>query len=217
MVFYRTFVLIVLVCIGSLGIAQEQTSNDHELWAGITLKYKLNKRLAFSLEQQVRMHENFSSVRSNFFEFGGRYRWNKYFYTRLYYRYTLRTDVRNIGRYTADFGMQQKIKKAKIKISYRARFQHATVEFTMQPATYLRNKVKLEYYRWKKILPFVSFENFYKFNNHQEFRGNRVIAGLEFPLGDSFDVKAFAGMDFELNTQLPRQRNLFGVLFIYTL
>lgn len=196
--------------------SQDLNTRDNELWTGISLKYKLNKKVQFSLDQQVRMSQNMRAVRSNFFEFGARYKWNKYLSTKFQYRYTIRNDQRNVNRYTLDNTFKWKWKKADLKFAYRNRIQHAKVVYTGQPFTYLRNRVRLSYYGFKKIEPFVSYENFFKLIDHNEFRGNRYVAGADIRLKKELDLTLMYGVDQEINTKNPSSRNIFSAVITYT-
>jgi hypothetical protein len=208
--------LFFLISSSSL-LAQEETARDNEVWSGFSLKYKFNKKIQFGAQQQIRINNNLASIRSNLFEFGARYKWNKHFSTKLQYRYTFRSNQRDVNRYSLDLMAKWRIKRINVGFSYRPRLQHSTVTYTFQPATYIRNKIKLEYDKWKKITPFASYENFYKLNEHNEFRGNRYIIGLDISIDKKLELKVFYGRDQEINTKNGVDRNLFGALLAYTI
>ncbi|MCR9174172.1 MAG: DUF2490 domain-containing protein [bacterium] len=206
----------VLLLIPILGWSQDLNTRDNELWTGISLRYELNKKIEFGMDQQVRMSQNLQAVRSNFFEFGAKYEWNKYVSSKLQYRYTIRNDQRNVNRYTLDLNAKWKWKSVDLKFKYRSRFQHAMVVYTGQPFTYFRNRLELSYYGFKKWEPFISYENFYKLNQHHEFRGNRYLIGCEVKLNKELDLSLIYGVDQEVNTKNPDSRNIFSAVLTYS-
>lgn len=213
----RKFILVFIMAFCAIqSTAQEEVQRDNELWTGFSAKYKLSKKIQFGLEQQVRINDNLRNLKSNFFELGARYKWNKHFSVKFQYRYTLRTDLRNVNRYSLDVKAKWKIKPLKLHFTYRPRFQHSAVVYTLQPASYFRNKLTLEFEGWKKITPFASYENFYKLNEHNEFRGNRYIIGMNAKLGKQLDLKAFYGIDQEINKSQPSRRNIVALLLSYS-
>ncbi|MDB3907290.1 DUF2490 domain-containing protein [Crocinitomicaceae bacterium] len=196
--------------------SQDLNTRGNELWTGISIKYKLNKKLQFNLDQQVRMSQNMQAIRSSFFEFGARYKWNKYVSTKVQYRYTIRNEQRNVNRFTVDAIAKWKWKSADLKFSYRTRFQHAMVVYTGQPFTYLRNRLRMSYYGFKRLEPFLSYENFFKFNFHNEFRGNRYVLGCDVKLNKQMDLTLIYGIDQEMNTKNPTSRNIFSAVLSYS-
>lgn len=207
--------LLLFFLAGFQSWGQETIERDNELWSGISLRYKLNKKIQFGLDQQVRMSQNMNAIRSSLFEFSARYRFNKHFSLKGQYRYTIRNGNRNVNRFTMDANLKWKWKKADLTFEYRARFQHSMVVFTGEPASYFRNRPKLSYYGFKKIEPFISYENFYKFNQHNEFRGHRYLLGVDIKLNKDLDLTLSYGIDQETNTKSPNSRNLFVAVLKY--
>ena len=65
------FILLINLSFSSTLFGQsneELTTND--FWTGISFKHKLNKKIAFNLDNQVRITNNLNEIRSTFFEFG---------------------------------------------------------------------------------------------------------------------------------------------------
>lgn len=218
MVFFKYLlnVICLILVFSFIGFGQTtENPRDNELWTGITLKYKLNKKWQFDLEQQARIHQNFQAIRSNFFELGAQYKWNKFISTKLQYRYTFRNEQRNVNRFTLDNNVKWKWKKPDLKFDYRLRAQHAMVVFTGQSFTYLRNRISVSYYGFKKIEPFLSYESFYKFIDHNEFRGNRYLLGCDVQINKKLDLTLMLGIDQEINTKNPDSRNIYGITLSY--
>lgn len=185
-------------------------SND--FWTGVSLKYKLNKKVAFSIDQQVRVTDNLNEIRSIFFEFGLKYKFNKHFSTRVQHRYTIRNQERHVNRFSLDGTAKWKIKPAKLELSYRLRFQHAMITFTKEPETFLRNRLQLRYEVFKKMKLFARYESFYQFNDKSRFRRNLYAAGIELQVNKKLDLSLFYRMDKKINTKNPETRNIIACL-----
>ncbi len=202
--------------LGVFGQLNEDSTHTNDFWTGISFKYKLNKKIAFNLGQQARITDNLNLIQSNLFDFAVKYKWNKYLSTRVQYRYTIRNNERHTNRYILDANAKWNIKPAKIEFSYRMRLQHSMVTFTKEPSSFLRNRIRVRYTLSKKIKPFISYENFYKFNDSQEFRGNRYTAGLIVRLNKQLEATIWYKYDQEINTKNPMTRNIVGVFMSYT-
>lgn len=207
--------LVVLVQLGSMSdvfCQTEEVSRVNDFWTGISFKHKLNKKIAFNLDNQVRITNNLNEIRSTFFEFGIKYKFNKHFSTRAQYRYTIRNKERHVNRYSLDFNGRWNIKPAKIELSYRFRFQHGIVTFTGEPSTFLRNRIQVKYKLSKRIKLFVRYESFYQFNDKNRFRQNLYAGGVTLKVSKQLDFSAFYRMDQKINTKNPERRNVVALL-----
>ena len=207
--------LLVLVQLGSMSdvfCQTEEVSRVNEFWTGASLKYKLNKKVAFNLDQQVRITNNLNEIRSTFFEFGVKYKFNKHFSTRFQHRYTIRNMERHVNRFSLDGTGKFNIKPANLELSYRLRFQHAMVTFTDEPETFLRNRVQIRYkaFKWMKL--FARYESFYQFNDKTRFRRNLYAAGIDLKVNKKLDVSLFYRLDQKINTNNPERRNIIACL-----
>ncbi|MDG1331805.1 MAG: DUF2490 domain-containing protein [Crocinitomicaceae bacterium] len=191
---------------------ESEVTISNDFWTGASLKYKLNKKIAFSVDQQVRMTDNLNRIRSTFFEFGASYKFNKHFSTRAQYRYTMPNQQRHVNRLTLDGTVKWKIKPTKFELSYRFRFQHGVVTFTKEPETYIRNRFQIKYKVWKKMKLFARYESFYRLNDKMRFRRNLCAGGIEFELNKKLDLSFFYRMDQKINTKNPERRNIIAVL-----
>jgi hypothetical protein len=207
--------LLVLVQLGSMSdvfCQTEEVSRVNEFWTGASLKYKLNKKVAFNLDQQVRITNNLNEIRSTFFEFGVKYKFNKHFSTRFQHRYTIRNMERHVNRFSLDGTGKFNIKPANLELSYRLRLQHAMVTFTDEPETFLRNRVQIRYkaFKWMKL--FARYESFYQFNDKTRFRRNLYAAGIDLKVNKKLDVSLFYRLDQKINTNNPERRNIIACL-----
>jgi hypothetical protein len=194
------------------GQVSEELLTTNDFWTGFSIKHKLNKKVAFNLDQQVRITDDLNEIRSTFFEFGTKYKFNKYFSTRAQYRYTIRNKERHVNRITVDFNGKWKIKPTKLELTFRFRLQHAIVTYTKEPATFIRNRIQARYTFWKKLKLFAAYESFYQFNDKNRFRKNLFAAGLIVPINKKLDLSVFYRLDQKINTKNPERTNIVAVL-----
>lgn len=191
-------------------------STDNELWAGYTLRFKLNKKLRFDLEQQTRTNDNFGGLKSAFVETGVKYRIKKWISLKPQWRYTIVANGRNRSRLSLDANLKWEFKKLKLTPKYRMRFQNTTVSYTGEFITILRNQLTLGY-NWTKLVdPYVEYENFYRFNFKNETRVHRYTAGLEWKLNKKAALKTVYQVDQEVNVSAPDRQNIVAILFGYS-
>ena len=201
------------------GKAQDEVTNSstNELWTGITLKHKLNKKFDFALKQQVRVTDNLSYVRTNFFEVAAKYKINKILSTKAHYRYTIRSGERNAHRYSLDGNIKWKLKPSKFTFKYRMRFQYSAVEFTGQPFTVLRNKFGFDYAVSKTFKPYLSYESFYRFDETNEFKVNRYTLGFNWAIDKRMELDIFYRVDQEINSKNLQRQNVLALLLTYNI
>ena len=213
-------VFIILLLLGFNLKSQDliyDESNVSEVWSGFTLKKKLSKKLTLNLDDQIRINAGIKEVRVNFMEVGLKYKVYKNLSVKVQYRYSLRTNLRNTKRISFDVSNKWKIKRLKLELKYRARFQNAIVEYTGQNITYGRNQFSISYKINKKWSPYTSYESFFKFNDNKEFRSNRYNLGIEYTVNKRLSWNGFIQYDQELNVKNPVSRSVIGVLLVYKL
>ena len=215
----KTAFFILLINLGFaptlFGQSEGELTTTNDFWTGISIKHKLNKKIAFNLDQQVRITDDLNEIRSTFFEFGVKYKFNKHFSTRAQYRYTIRNKERHVNRVTVDFNGKWSIKPAKLELTYRFRLQHAVVTFTKEPSSFIRNRIQARYALSKKLKLFAAYESFYQFNDKNRFRQNLYAAGLIFEIKKKVDLSVFYRLDQKINTKNPENTNIVAVLLSF--
>ncbi|UTW66347.1 DUF2490 domain-containing protein [bacterium SCSIO 12643] len=196
------------------GYGQERRtrSADNEVWVGFTLKKQVSDRVTLSLDQQTRTMDNLEGIRANFLELGMKYELSKHFAVKGQYRYTIRNNSKNTERLSLDLSTKWKYKPAKLTFKYRLRFQNSVVEYTGQNITYLRNRFTMQYKISKKWQTYVEYESFFKFNQKNEFRGNRYTLGAKYRISKQMNINAFYQIDQEINVKHAFRENIFGVI-----
>ena len=72
--------------------AQDEDLTDWESWNSIGVKYKLNKKWSFSLEEHLRLKEDISEISRYFTQLGAQYKINKHFKVGAAARYISKND-----------------------------------------------------------------------------------------------------------------------------
>lgn len=215
----QLFFIGLILAIAFSGYSQElrrKTSNN-EIWIGFTLKKQVSDRITLNLDQQTRTMNNVEGIRTNFLELGMKYELSKHFAVKGQYRYTIRNLMRNTTRLSLDLAAKWKYKPANLTFKYRLRFQNASVRYTGESLAYLRNRFTLQYKVSKKWLAYTEYESFFRFNQRNEFRGNRFTLGARYRVSKEMYVNAFYQIDQEINVKDPFKENIFGVVLQWEL
>jgi len=189
--------------------------NDIRLWTGGTVKFEFTKDLRLEVEQQYRISDTISNYESSFTEFGVRYEFNDWLDAKGQYRYTSEIMDRNTQRWSLDISAKYEIDDFPVDLEYRFRVTDSRVDFTGEKDTYVRNRFGLDWNMSKLVDPFFEYENFYKFNEHMEFRVNRFTLGLEWKLSDESDFETYYRVEDEFNTSVPEMQHIIGIMIDY--
>lgn len=212
----RLFLIVLLFISFSTAQAQDDLV-DTEFWTGATAKMKVNKKLKVELEQQLRLRDTASTLKSTFSELSLRWTLNKYFKLKGSYRYTVRYGEwqRNRNRISAFLYFKYEDKKIPISFQYRLGFQNDSEVWTGQLITFARNRVKFKYTGHEWITPFLAYESFYRFNNRNEFRTDRYTGGISWQFTKQIEVNGFYRLEKEKNVDEPETQHIGGLMLIY--
>ena len=203
--------------ISGFGQESEKLLNENEAWVGFTLKKEVSDRVVLSFDQQTRTMDDLNGIRAHLLELGLKYKLSKHFSLKGQYRYTLRNNMKNTDRISLDLTTKWKYKPAKLTFKYRVRFQNTVVSYTDQNITYLRNRLSLQYKISKKWNIYTEYESFFKFNEKNEFRGNRYSFGAKYKVTKRIVLNAFYQLDQEINVKSPSRQNVYGLLLQWNL
>jgi predicted porin len=201
------------------GFAQESNKfhNNNEVWIGFTLKKEVSNHVTLSFDQQTRTMDNLQGIRANLLELGLKYELSKHFSVKGQYRYTFRNNMKNTKRISLDISTKWKYKPAKLTFKYRLRLQNTVVSYTRQNLTLARSRFSLQYKISKKWGIYTEYESFFRFNEKNEFRGNRYTVGTKYKLTKQMELNAFYQVDQEINVKSPVQQNIYGLLLQWNL
>jgi Protein of unknown function (DUF2490) len=166
---FRNILLLAFLIVSAPGFAQIGTS----LWSNVGVKKKIAKKFSAEVSLTSRQPENASYLQTYFFDGTLAFKANKIFDISLAYRNIHRKKnaealFKKRHRYYADLGASKKI--AKIKLSNRVRYQHQfkdnDIETTFD-ASYIRDKIEIEYEIKKNWDAYASLDFFYAIQDKQ--------------------------------------------------
>ncbi len=226
-----TFVLLAIVLCPLSTLAQNgtyETIRDLESWTSAKLKYKHSKKLDFSLEQQLRLKDDASTVDQYFTEFTVGYDILKPLNLTLGARYAKEND--NVGkiqgyethfRWNTDLTYKHSIERFDVK--YRLRYQNKdelnVTELEGDTATQTaRLKIGMDYnIRDWKFDPNLSAEIFNRLSNSEGFNRIRLTLGTSYAFKKAGELGAFYRYEKQLKAENPKTTNIIGIKYQYTL
>jgi long-subunit fatty acid transport protein len=207
--------------------SQNDDTKDLENWSSIRLKYKLNKKWSFELEEQLRLDEDISEVSGYFTQLSTEYTLMKNFKIGGALRFVRINDnegkiqgYENHLRFHFDASYKHKINDVSLK--YRLRYQNrnelAVDDYANQK---LRLKVGIEYNikNWK-LDPKFSAEIFNQIGQEEENNGlkkYRLTLGTDYNLKNIGTIGLFYRIEQELNETIPKTINIIGLKYTYTI
>ncbi len=220
-------ILVLVTFIVSTGYSQTNT-NDFSTWFSAGLKYKLNKKWAFSVQEHLRLKENASTTDSYFTQLGATYSLTKRFDVAVSYRYIKLHDntgaVQGYDDYSKlqfDFSYGHKIQDFSLK--YRLRYQTKNqlgVADNSKNQTRFKAAVGYNIKGWK-LDPKISAEIFNRMgaknSSKNGFKKYRLTFGTSYTTKDIGKFGVFYRIEKEINTINPAINNILGFKYSYTI
>lgn len=183
----RLTIYLLLALMGAATGLHAQVQKDAQLWKGLVLqKTFLDNRIQLSLNEEVRLRNNMSEVRTSFTDVSLYYKLHKRWAAGLGYRYSVKPDL-NGHRLYGDLVWKPKI-KGPLGLTIRTRVQH---DFDrLDQGTTLRPRLWLDYNLPKtKLEPYVGAEPFFRLDEAANFDQFRLYAGLKYPLRKKVELR----------------------------
>ena len=197
--------------------------SDFKLWNSIGLKYKVNSKLSFGLEEQLRLKENISAVDNYFTEFNAEYAILKPLEVSAAYRFTQSNDNKgkiqgyeNLYRY--NFDVSYKIELGRGDLKTRLRYQNGN-EFNLMEDSEEEFRLLTRYaynFRKWKLDPEFAVELFNEANT-KEINKLRLTIGTSYNLKDYGEVSLFYRDQRSLNEIEPNISHIIGLGYSYTI
>lgn len=212
----------------NMSYAQEDTS-DWASWNTIGLKYKLNKKWSFGLEEQLRLKEDISVIDEFFTQMTASYKILKNFKLGAGVRYIRENDNQgNIQGYENHFRFNldaiYKHKLDRFSLGYRLRYQNKNeLGVSSDEGDYanqnirLKTSIKYNVKNWS-LDPKFSAEIFNRFQEGKDngFNKYRVTLGTDYEIKNFGEIGLFYRFEKELNVDVPEKTNIIGLKYTYT-
>lgn len=223
--FNKQILLLLLLIAFTTGFSQTVDTNDFESWSAINLKYKLNKKWSFDLEEQLRLKENISEISNYFTELNTTYSVSKKFKLGAGVRYIKNNDnvgknqgYENYFRFHLDASYKHKINDFTLK--YRLRYQNKNeLGVDDYDNQHIRFKTAIGYnFKNWKLDPKFSAEIFNHIEKGEEngFDKYRLTLGTQYKFKNMGSIDLFYRIEKELNKTIPKTTNIIGLKYSYT-
>lgn len=204
------------------------TIRDLEAWSSAQVKYKVNKKLDFAFEEQLRLKDNATNVDQYFSELTVNYNLSKKINLGVGTRYVKVND--NVGkkqgyethyRWNADVGYNHEINKLDLK--YRLSYQSRNDRYiSAADGDNIRNTLRFKIssgYNIKnwKFDPKLSAEFFNVLNNNEGLNRVRYTLGTDYNFKNAGELGAYFRMEKELTGVFRKTINIMGIQYIYTI
>ncbi len=210
----KYFLVFLGVAVLTFSSASCQIS-DNQLWTGATLKFRMNKKLRFDIEEQMRFNNDISRLNVTLTEGSILYDLTKRISLKGTFRYVFDPYSHNFYRYSCDFAYDWSKKGFPFDFKYRLRFQRLIEEHTRESESYFRNKFSADYNLSKLVDPFIAYESYFRLSYINRFTVNRYIAGLEWRLFRNVDLETFFMYEDEFGEKNPEINKVFGLGLSY--
>lgn len=203
------FVLLVLLFGCGLSAVHAQVQKDAQLWKGLVLqKTFMHNRLQLSLNEEVRLRNNMSTLRNSFTDMSLHYKLLKRLAVGAGYRYSIKPDI-NSHRVYGDVTWRPKL-KGRFGMVLRTRLQHdfdrLDTDLTLRPRLwfdYNLPKTKLE--------PYVAVEPFFRVDEGWNIDHLRFYGGLKYPLRKKVELRCGYILAQDIDGAAREQSHVFMV------
>lgn len=230
---YKWFskVLVLVFFLSANNLFSQSDDSDLESWTSLGIKYKLNKKWSFDLEEQLRLKENISEIDEYFTEVNAKYAISKSVKIGGGARFIKEND--NNGaiqgyedkfRFHFDLTYKHLLKK-KLSVKYRLRYQNKNeLGISKENGDFASEHFRIkttflyDFKKWK-LDPKVAAEIYYNVteNEENEFSKYRLTLGTDYNIKEIGALSIFYRIDKQLNILNPKTRNIIGLKFVYEL
>ena len=221
-----TLLTLFLCAVGTSTQAQSGTTyevRDFETWSSVGLNYKVNKKLKLSLNEQLRLKDNSSTIDEYFTQVSAKYQLVKGLSFGLGLRFIKENDdqgkiqgYENHFRWNTDLEYKHEIKRFEMK--YRVRYQNKKERDTEDlSSSNFRIKAGTKYNikDWK-LDPTFSVELFNGISSEEGFNKIRLTLGTKYETKKIGDFGVFFRMQKDLIGTYPKTTNIAGFKYDYT-
>ena len=185
-------------------------NEDLELWSSIKFSKKINAKLRFELEEQVRWADSISVYKKNYTDIGFRYKPFKRHSLSANLRFINKSDNDKHFRAHIDLSSEMNIKKLFLILKQRIRIQQSWDEIGEYDKTYFRSKWGVEV-KTNFINPYIAHEFYWKLDQQTNLDQQRSTIGIAWNMSNDIKTKLFLRKENEINKKNPDKLSIIGV------
>jgi len=200
-----------------IAFSQEQ---DIRVWAGTEIISMITPDLRLEFNQEVRFVENASLFDKSVTEIGLKYDIVKNIRIGATYRLTnkrrLDNSYRQWHRYNIDFSFRQSI--SDFRFTFRTRYQSQykdilSSELGKVPDNYLRNRISLQYRKYRKVKPYISTDFFVPIliSSSIFIDEMRYTIGTDYQFNRKYSLGLVYMFQHEMNTRNPQRNHVYAI------
>jgi len=198
--------LLFLLILPFAAFAQKE---DFQLWGSVKFSKKVNSKVRFELQEQIRWNDSLSQQQKNFTDLGFRYKITKAHYLGLNVRIVNEFEEDKNIRMNLDFISEYSPSGTSISLKQRIRLQQSwkddgeidNMHFRTKWAIALKNKF---------INPYFSHEIYWKMAAINELSKKRSTLGFSWDMMKKLKMKMFVRSQREQNKNNPDHLKILG-------
>lgn len=185
-------------------------NEDLELWSSVKFSKKINTKLRFELEEQIRWADSISVYKKNYTNLGISYKIFKDHSLSANLRLVNKANNNNYFRAHIDLNSAADVKKLSIILKQRIRIQQSWDELGAYDKTYFRSKWGIEM-KTNFINPYIAQEFYWKIDQNTNLDQQRFTLGISWSISKDIKTKLFFRKENEINKNNPDKLNIIGV------
>jgi len=189
-----------------ISVAQNE---DLELWSSVKFSKKINAKLRFELEEQIRWADSISVYKKNYTNLGINYKIFKEHSLSANIRLVNKANNDNYFRAHIDLNSAVEIKKLSIILKQRIRIQQSWDELGAYDKTYFRSKWGTEM-KTNFINPYIAQEFYWKIDQNTHLDQQRFTLGISWSISKDIKTKLFFRRENEINKNNPDKLSIIG-------
>lgn len=199
-----------------------QIQKDAVFWSSVTIEKKINKRFSFTLMHQVAFNQNLCEISSDFTDFGGVYKLNRFLSLSANYRFiklrNLDNDFNNLQRFYSDVIGTKSL--GKFNYQLRSRIQEQLYGLNVfdpyrQSKYFIRNKITMRYSVNSRYSFHTSLEQFYRLNKLNKTQFLRADIGITYKFNLNHRIDFYYMNQISTNTKNQKLLFIYGITYGY--
>ena len=184
-------------------------NEDLQLWGSLKFSKKVNSKIRFELQEQVRWEDSLSQYKKNFTDLGFKYKLTRSHSLGLNVRVVNEFEEDKYMRMNLDFNSEYNLKKKPLSLKQRLRLQQSWDSIGERDKTSLRAKWAVALKR-KLLNPYISHEIYWKMATTREIKQRRSTIGISWSMMGKLKMKLFIRSQKEFNNKNPDQLQVIG-------